>query len=315
MRRLLPILSLVLMLLAVAIATLDITWPLEQADELIFWQLRLPLILTAIMVGASLALSAAVLQVLLHNPLADPGIIGISSGASLCAALFVLFGGGLLSLTPYFLPLVCFIGALLSAAIIYSFARRFGQQGHTVILAGLGISTLCAAIIAWLYLFADAQAMRNLTFWLMGNLHQADWTVLSVAVPLSAGAIVILLLQGKNLNRYYFGDDTARLAGIDLVAFKRLNLLLSALLVAIAVACAGSIAFVGLLVPHMLRNFFGLDNRLILPASALGGAVLMLFVVLVSQSVSGVLLPVSMLTATLGAPVFIYSLIRGRRRA
>lgn len=280
-------------------------------ESQILWQLRLPLVLTAITVGSALAVSSASLQVLLRNPLADPGIIGITSGASLFAAVFLLLGGSVvLEYGQYLLPLFCFIGALLSSLCIYFIAKRLPGVTSAVILAGIAISTLCGAIVAWLYLFTDAQSMRNLTFWLMGSLHQADWAILSIAAPLTLLFVGYLLSQGQNLNWYYFGANEAQLAGLDVSNFNFRVLLSCALVVGIAVSIAGSIAFVGLLVPHILRSVFGFDNRFILPGSALLGAILLLLVVVISDAIMSVNVPVSMLTATLGGPVFLWSIIR-----
>lgn len=291
--------------------------PLSDAvEKQIIWQFRLPLVVTAIMVGAGLAVSSASLQVLLRNPLADPGIIGITSGASLFAAVFLLLGAGIPMLyTQYLLPVFCFAGALASTLIIYQIARRLPGVGTSVILAGIAISTLNGAIIAWLHLFSDAQSMRNLTFWLMGSLHQADWSILSLAAPFMVLLIGFLIVQGKQLNWYYFGSTDAQLAGLDVKAFNRRVLLVSALLVGAAVSIAGSIAFVGLLVPHLLRNLFGHDNRFIMPASAIVGAIVLMLVVLASNNLSTMAIPVSMVTASVGGPIFLYSVIRlGRQK-
>lgn len=288
----------------------------SAVDQQIFLQLRLPVVLTAVTVGASLAVSSAVLQVLLRNPLADPGMIGITSGASLFAAMVLLVGGTsgfILSHLQYTLPLFCFIGASLSTLLISEIARRIPGADSAVILTGIAISTLCGAMIAWMYLFSDAQSLRNLTFWLMGSLHQADWTILSVAIPVMLLLLVYLCMQGKPLNWFYFGANDARLAGLDVSRFNHKMLLCAAVLVGCAVSVAGSIAFVGLLVPHLLRNFFGHDNRFILPGAALVGATLMVAVVILSDAISGTQIPVSMITATLGGPVFLISLIRSRK--
>lgn len=284
----------------------------DPVEYKILLQLRLPTVLTALVVGAGLAVSSASLQVLLRNPLADPGIIGISSGASLCAALFLLLGASLpATYVQYFLPLSCFIGAIFSTLLIYAIARQLAGRGSSaVILAGVAISTLSGAIISWLYFFSDSQYIRNLTFWLMGSLQQADWRILALAAPLMLLLMLYMLGQGQNLNRYYFGSNAAQLAGVEIKRFNRKVLLASALMVGIAVSIAGSIAFVGLLVPHLLRNFYGHDNRFILPASALLGGSLLMLVLLVSSLFGGINVPVSMLTATIGGPVFLYSVIR-----
>lgn len=311
-------LALALILCSVIVLLSGLSSPFVSAiDRQIMLQIRLPMLLTAMSVGAALSVSSALLQVLLRNPLADPGIIGISSGASLFAAIYLLAGGvwGWTGM-QYGLPLFCFIGALLSTLFIYVLARRMaGLNGSSVILAGIGVSTIAGAIIAWLYFFSDAQALRNLTFWLMGSLMQTDLNLISLTSPVVLLLVVYSFSQSRQLNWLYFGQATARLAGLDVGRFNRRILITSALLVGIAVSLAGSIAFVGLLVPHLLRNFCGHDNRFIIPASALGGALLLMLVVILSKSFGGIAVPVSMLTATLGGPVFLYSMSRIGRQA
>ena len=311
----LPILG-VLLILVVTLTTFTLfdglPWLIEsEADVLILTHIRLPLVTTAILVGAALAVSSACLQVTLRNPLADPSIIGITSGASLCAAILLLAGqDALVTSGPYLLPLACFAGAVASTLVIYHIAKRMSGVNSAVILAGIALSTVTGAIVAWLHLISDAQSMRNLTFWLMGSLHQADWLVISVAGPIMALLLTFLLTQGRRLNWFYFGTGDAQLMGVDVVRFNKQILIASALLVGAAVSIAGSIAFVGLLVPHLLRNIFGFDNRFIIPASALVGAVLMLLIAMLNTQLVGGIIPVSMLTSTIGGPLFLYSVMR-----
>ncbi|MEW9799198.1 FecCD family ABC transporter permease [Alteromonas lipolytica] len=281
----------------------------------IFWNLHAPLILTAVLVGAVLCVSAGSLQVVLRNPLADPGIIGITSGASLVAATLLLVPGVAGRLPVYYLlPLGCFTGALVSTFAIYRIAARLRGATTAVILAGIAISTLSGAIIAWLYLFSDAQSLRNLTFWLMGNLYQADWTILFVSAPFMLASIAVQLRQAGKLNWLYGGDVTATSAGVNPQRLTMTVLVAAAIGVGAAVAVAGAIAFLGLLVPHLLRLWLGFDNRLILPASALTGALVLLLVVLITEVSASITLPVSMLTATLGGPLLLVTLYRGQWR-
>jgi ABC-type Fe3+-siderophore transport system permease subunit len=288
----------------------------SNTEKQIFFKLRLPLLLTALIVGSSLAVSSATLQVLLKNPLADPGIIGISSGASLFAAVFLLTGVSLHnSFATYGLPIACFFGALASTFLIYRVSKQYyGLSGTGVILAGIAMSTVSGAIIAWLYFFSDAQSLRNLTFWLMGSLHQADLMLSVIGGVLCIAGLWVVLPSGEQLNWLYFGDNSAKIKGLNVLRFFNIQLLGCAFLVAIAVSLAGSVAFVGLLVPHLLRNFMGHDNRFILPASAICGAIIMLLVVLVSELFGGVAVPVSMLTASIGGPIFLYSLLKSTQK-
>lgn len=278
-------------------------------------QLQLPLIITAILVGAILAVSGATLQVVLRNPLADPGIIGITSGASLIAAILLL-------VTPlwaqpylhYILPLGCFVGALATTFIIYRLARQLLGSSTAVILSGIAISTLSGAIIAWLYMFSDAQSLRNLTFWLMGSVYQATWPILWVSGPLIVGSLYYQFRQAKCFNRLYAGDIAALSSGVNVQGLTERSLIATAVGVGAAVSIAGAIAFVGLLVPHILRLIIGHDNRILLPLSALCGASLLLMVVLMSELTRAITLPVSMITATLGGPLFIWALLKGQLR-
>ena len=297
-----------------AILLTDWQW---NGDNGLFWhifvQLQLPLVFTAILVGAVLAVSAGSLQVVLQNPLADPGIIGITSGASLVAAgLLILQPVQSLIPTVYLLPLGCFVGALLSTWLIYRVARRLRGAAMAVILAGIAISTLAGAVMAWLYVIADAQALRNLTFWLMGSLYQADWLVLLVAGPVMLLSVIYQLTQARRLNWLYGGEAMAAAAGVSPPQLIRRTLLASALGVGAAVSVAGSIAFIGLLVPHFLRQVVGHNNRILLPACALCGAAILLGVATFSEYLHLVTLPVSMITATLGGPLLLLALYRGQ---
>lgn len=306
--------SCILVIAAIA----GITWTMDADGALkthIFLSLQVPLVVTAISTGAVLAVSAGTLQVVLRNPLADPGIIGITSGASLVAAVLILTAPAFtLNWFHYLLPLGCFVGAIASTVLIYRLARRLQQASMAVILAGIAISTLSGAVIAWLYLFTDAQAMRNLTFWLMGSLYQADGTILWVAAPVMWLSCGYQIAQAKKLNWLYAGDHAAAVAGVSPQQLVRRVLLAASVGVGAAVSVAGSIAFLGLLVPHLLRLSFGFDNRTILPASALTGALFLLLVALATEWLGTVTLPVSMITATLGGPLLLWAIYKGQWR-
>lgn len=281
----------------------------------ILYQLQLPLVLTASLVGAALSVSGATLQVVLRNPLADPGIVGITSGASLVAAVLLL-------ITPhwaraylhYLLPLGCFVGALATTFIIYKLARKLLGSSTAVILSGIAISTLSGAIIAWLYLFSDANSLRNLTFWLMGSLYQTSWPILLVGGPLIIAALWYQFASSGSYNRLYAGDVAATSSGVDVHQLTERSLIACAIAVGAAVSMAGSIAFVGLLIPHILRLLVGHNNKFLLPLCALAGATLLLLVALCSELTRAITLPVSMITATLGGPLLIWALLKGQLR-
>lgn len=285
----------------------------DVIEQHIFIHLSLPMLITAILVGSALAMSSAALQIVLNNPLADPGIIGISSGASLCAGIVII--GGILPSSAFIwgLPVACFTGALVSSGLIYVLAKRLALTHSAVILAGIAISTVCAAALAWLYIFGDAQATRNLTFWLMGSFQHASYPILAVAGIIISIGLSALYYRSGALNSLYLGDVNAQLLGIDPQRLTRIVLVICALLVGVSVSIAGSIAFVGLLVPHILRRLYGSDNRLIIPLSGLVGAGLMLVIVTVNQILDGVVLPVSLLTASIGGPIFVWVLFKGHQ--
>ncbi len=293
-----------------------ITWLSSDIERHIILNIRLPVLLTAIAVGSAIALSSAALQVLLRNPLADPGIIGISAGASLMAAIVLLTGSLTLAssqteaLSYYILPIACFVGALMSSFVIYALARRLRSSMSAVILAGIGISTIAGAIIGWLFIYAPPQSIKNLSFWLMGSLHNTNYTSLAFALPIIMISGTLLLCQGTKFNWLYLGASAAQLKGIDPIKFERKVLILAALLVGTAVSIAGSIAFIGLLIPHFVRQIIGHDNRVVLPVSAIMGAVLLIMTALINEWLFDMIVPVSMLTATIGGPLFIYSLVK-----
>jgi ABC-type Fe3+-siderophore transport system permease subunit len=294
-------------------------WLSSDIEQHIFINIRLPVLLTAIVVGAAISTSSAALQILLRNPLADPSIIGISAGASLMAAIVLLTGSFTLipsvlsSVSYYILPLACFFGALLSSFIIYALARKLQASISAVILAGIGISTIAGAIIGWLFIYAPPQSIKNLSFWLMGSLHNTNFTSLGFAVPIIVISMVILLAQAKRLNWLYLGATAAQLKGLDPLKFERKILILAALLVGTSVSIAGSIAFLGLLIPHFVRQMLGHDNRIVLPVSGILGASLLVMTALLNEWLFDMVVPVSMLTASIGGPLFIYSLLKQPR--
>jgi iron complex transport system permease protein len=282
----------------------------------ILLSIKLPIALTAILVGFAIASASAALQVVLHNPLADPGIIGVSSGASLMAAIFIFFlsSMGIYSTynfaahSMYWMPLLCFLGASLSGILIYFVAKKIGQSSTSFVLAGIAVSTLFSAIIAWLFLIAPPQALQSLTFWLMGSLAYTDAFSLSVAGPIIAIASIFLLRIGWKINHLYLGVNEAILAGINAVTLNRVVFLLVALLVGVSVSIAGSIAFLGLLVPHSIRRIHGHDNRQVLLCCGLLGATVLMVCAIVNEYVFATHVPLSLITASIGAPVFLYLL-------
>lgn len=293
-----------------------------ELEWYIFLNIKLPILLTAIAVGASISVASAALQVNLNNPLADPGIIGISSGASLMAALFLVFVSSL-GIMPmqaiythsiYLLPILCFVGACVSGALIYAVAKKIGHSVSSFILAGIAISTAFSALVGWIYLVAPPQALQSLTFWLMGSLQYTNYKSLSVVLPLMAFGLFMLAKSARQLNTLYLGEHAALTAGVKAKTLQTKVFLLVALLVGLSVSVAGSIAFLGLLVPHAVRKLHGYDNTHVFLYSALLGAIVITQCALINEYVFNTAVPLSMLTASIGAPMFIYVLFSRRTK-
>ncbi|MCQ4326783.1 iron ABC transporter permease [Pseudomonas stutzeri] len=290
---------------------------LEQA-ELIVAQLRLPRALLGLAGGAVLALSGVAMQGLFRNPLADPGLIGVSSGAALGAAAAIVGGallGGLPAIVePYVLSLSAFLGGLGVTLLVYRLGRRDGQTHvATMLLAGIALTALAGASIGLFTYLADDATLRSLTFWNLGSLSGASygrmWPLLLVT-----GAVALWLpRRAKALNALLLGESEARHLGFDVERIKRELVICTALGVGAAVAAAGLIGFVGLVVPHLMRLLVGPDHRVLLPASALAGASLLLLADIVARMLLiPAELPIGIVTALLGAPFFLYLLLRGR---
>jgi len=289
----------------------------EQA-VLIIGQIRLPRSLLGLTVGAVLALTGVAMQGLFRNPLADPGLIGVSSGAALGAALAIVGGtllGGLPAVVaPYLLSGSAFAGGLLVTALVYRLGRRNGQTSvATMLLAGIALTALAGAAIGLLTYLADDATLRTLTFWNLGSLNGASYARLWPLLLVTVVVALWLPRRARALNALLLGESEARHLGFAVERLKAELIFCTALGVGAAVAAAGMIGFVGLLVPHLVRLLVGPDHRLLLPASALAGGALLLFADLLARLLlAPAELPLGIVTALLGAPVFLYLLLRGR---
>jgi iron complex transport system permease protein len=288
----------------------------SQAD-LIIGQIRLPRTLMGLAVGAILALCGAAMQGLFRNPLADPGLVGVSSGAALGAAIAIV-GGAALGvpefLRAYVLSGCAFLGGLLVTAMVYRLGRHNGQTSViTMLLAGIALNALAFAGIGLFTYLADDATLRTLTFWNLGSLNGASyprlWPLLLV------GFVVVLWFprRAQALNALLLGESEARHLGFAVERLKRELVLCTALGVGAAVAAAGMIGFIGLVVPHLIRLLVGPDHRVLLPASALAGASLLLLADLVARLLlAPAELPIGIVTALIGAPFFLYLLLKQR---
>ncbi|TBU89445.1 FecCD family ABC transporter permease [Phytopseudomonas dryadis] len=290
---------------------------LQQA-ELILGQIRMPRTLLGLAVGAVLALCGVAMQGLFRNPLADPGLVGVSSGAALGAAVAIVGGaalGGIPELiAPYLLSLCAFIGGLGVTALVYRLGRRDGQTSvTTMLLAGIALNALAFACIGLFTYLADDATLRTLTFWNLGSLNGASYARLWPLLLVTVAVALWLPRRAKALNALLLGESEARHLGFAVERLKRELVFCTALGVGAAVAAAGMIGFIGLVVPHLVRLLVGPDHRVLLPASALAGASLLLLADLFARLIlSPAELPIGIVTALIGAPFFLYLLLRGR---
>ena len=290
----------------------------EGADQavLILGQIRLPRALLGLSVGAVLALSGVAMQGLFRNPLADPGLVGVSSGAALGAAATIVGGelaGGISPLLePYLLSVSAFLGGLGVTWMVYRLGRRDGRTHvATMLLAGIALTALAGAAIGLFTYVADDNALRTLTFWNLGSLNGASYARLWPLLLVTVAVAFWLPRRARALNALLLGESEARHLGFDVERLKRELVFCTALSVGAAVAAAGMIGFVGLVVPHLVRLLIGPDHRLLLPASALaGGSLLLLADLLARLMLTPAELPIGIVTALLGAPFFLYLLLR-----
>ena len=284
-----------------------VTWP--SSAETIVWDLRLPRVLAGMVVGAGLACAGAVFQALLRNPLADPYIIGPAAGASLGAVAALLLPVTLVGwLGLGLVQLLAFAGGLLAVAVVFTVARgRGGTPVVTLLLAGYAVSSLLSAAVA-VMIFNAGERLGAVISWLLGSLAGASWARVGFAAPLIIISFTLLLLRWRQLNALLLGEAQAAHVGLDVEREKRILVALAALATSAGVAISGTIGFVGLVVPHLVRLAAGPDHRLLLPAAMLYGAGLLVLADLGARMAGGI--PVGVITALIGAPFFLWLLRR-----
>jgi iron complex transport system permease protein len=283
--------------------------------EVIVFQLRLPRVLLAAIVGAALAASGAVFQGLFRNALADPAIIGVSSGAALGAVLVIVTVGAA-SLGALAVPLAAFVGAMATSLVVYRLAR-IGPAVHvaTLLLAGIAVAAVISSLMSLVMSFSGQQ-VRDIYAWLLGGLVAEGWRSIAVVLPIVAVGVAGAVLVAHELNLVALGEERAVQLGVEVDRLKRRAIAVGALLAAAAVSVAGVIGFVGLMTPHLLRLVIGADHRRLVPASVLGGATLLVLADLVARTViAPAELPVGVVTALLGGPFFLFLLRRQGRVA
>lgn len=281
---------------------------LTQDQAAILLEIRLPRILLAAAVGASLAAAGASYQALLRNPLAEPYLLGVSNGAAVGTMIALVFFGAM----EWSRPLLAFTGALVSTMVVYRLARgRAGATPERLILAGVIVTTFLSSAIVFVTTLMDATRIRSFTFWLLGDLSGTSSSLLIFAIVVAAGGALLLTANARSLNLLMLGERDAFDLGVEVKRVRLIVFLVASLLVGSSVASGGSVGYVGLVVPHLVRLSLGSDNRIAVPAAALCGA---LFVVIADTVARTIIapreLPVGAITALIGAPLFIYLLKR-----
>jgi iron complex transport system permease protein len=280
-------------------------------DQLtILFELRLPRVLLAAAVGASLAAAGASYQALLRNPLAEPYLLGVSNGAAMGTMVALIFFGA----WEWSRPVMAFSGALLSTLVVYRLARtRAGATPERLVLAGVIVTTFLSSVIVFVTSMMDATRIRSFNFWLLGDLSGATKSLLAVAIVISIAGTAALALNARSLNLLMLGERDAFDLGVEVRRVRIMVFVAASMLVGSSVAASGSVGYVGLVVPHLIRLSLGSDNRMTIPAAALGGAVFVLTADTIARTIIAPReLPVGAITALIGAPLFIYLLKRAR---
>jgi iron complex transport system permease protein len=287
-----------------------------RTEELVIEQLRLPRIIVGALVGMALGVAGATMQGLFRNPMADPGIIGVSAGGALGAVAAIALG--ISGMFYQALSLFAFLGAMTAAFLVYGIATVGGRFSmSTLLLSGVAVSAFFGAIVSAIMVMVPSnEALREILFWLTGGLDSRSWEHVRLAAPPILGGVAVIVVLARDLNLLMIGDDEAKSMGVRVGLIRPGLLAASSLITGVAVAVSGTIAFVGLVVPHMLRLVVGPDHRVLIPLSAIGGA---LFMVIADTIARTVVQPaefrVGIITAFVGAPFFIFLLIRNKRHA
>lgn len=278
--------------------------------ELFVWQIRLPRTLAVLLVGAALAISGAVMQALFENPLAEPGLLGVSNGAGVGLIAAVLLGQG--QLPNWALGLCAIAGALIITLILLRFTRRHLSTSR-LLLAGVALGIICSALMTWAIYFSTSVDLRQLMYWMMGGFGGVDWRqswLMLALIPV----LLWICCQSRPMNMLALGEISARQLGLPLWFWRNVLVAATGWMVGVSVALAGAIGFIGLVIPHILRLCGLTDHRVLLPGCALAGASALLLADIVARlALAAAELPIGVVTATLGAPVFIWLLLKARR--
>ncbi|MBB5844745.1 iron complex transport system permease protein [Conyzicola lurida] len=289
--------------------------PADPIVESTIWIVRFPRIVMGLAVGAALAVAGAVMQAIFGNPLAEPGVVGVSSGAALGAAAAIVFG--VTAIGSWSIAVLAFLGGLAATLVVYFVSRANGRtEVVTLLLTGIAINAFAGAGLAFLLFAGDTASREQITFWQLGSLNGSLWREVAIVVPVMLVGLVAAVVLGRRYDLLALGERNARHLGVNVESLRIVSIVLVALLTGVAVAFCGIIAFVGLVVPHVIRMAIGPSHRPLIVASAVGGGALISIADLVARTVvPGADLPIGMLTSLIGGPFFFYLLYRQRKRS
>lgn len=281
----------------------------------IIWGVRMPRVLLGAFAGMALAMVGVIMQATIQNPLGDPYILGLSSGASLGATFSILIGfSGMLS--SFGAPLGAFLGALIASIFVYFLAKIGGRiTPFKMILAGMVISSICSSLTSLIiFLSKDNEGIRTVNFWMMGSLAGAEWSNIVLPIAISVIPLIYFFTQYRNLNLMVLGDETSITLGLNIERYRKIYMILSSLITGVIVSVCGTIGFVGIMIPHIVRLIFGTDHKTLLPFSALVGAIFLIWADVIARcAITNMELPIGIITSVIGAPFLLWLMVKGTR--
>ncbi|HAT4106611.1 FecCD family ABC transporter permease [Clostridium perfringens] len=281
----------------------------------IIWGVRMPRVLLGAFAGMALAMVGVIMQATIQNPLGDPYILGLSSGASLGATFSILIGfSGVLS--SFGAPLGAFLGALIASIFVYFLAKIGGRiTPFKMILAGMVISSICSSLTSLIiFLSKDNEGIRTVNFWMMGSLAGAEWSNIILPIAISVIPLIYFFTQYRNLNLMVLGDETSITLGLNIEKHRKIYMILSSLITGVIVSVCGTIGFVGIMIPHIVRLIFGTDHKTLLPFSALVGAIFLIWADVIARcAITNMELPIGIITSVIGAPFLLWLMVKGTR--
>ncbi|MGM8307322.1 FecCD family ABC transporter permease [Clostridium perfringens] len=279
----------------------------------IIWGVRMPRVLLGAFAGMALAMVGVIMQATIQNPLGDPYILGLSSGASLGATFSILIGfSGVLS--SFGAPLGAFLGALMASIFVYFLAIIGGRiTPFKMILAGMVISSICSSLTSLIiFLSKDNEGIRTVNFWMMGSLAGAEWSNIVLPIAISVIPLIYFFTQYRNLNLMVLGDETSITLGLNIERYRKIYMILSSLITGVIVSVCGTIGFVGIMIPHIVRLIFGTDHKTLLPFSALVGAIFLIWADVIARcAITNMELPIGIITSVIGAPFLLWLMVKG----